>query len=212
MSRKAIPRKVDRRVQRTQHVLGDALVELMHRKPFNEITVQEVLDLAQVGRSTFYLHYRDKDDLFLSDAEDFFESMANLLTRSGEVSKRVAPVREFFAHLAEASEFYTSLIEAGKIQDVMELAQGYFARAIEQRLAELAPQYAPASASRVALSHALAGAMLSLLTWWIDHDKPNSPAEMDDIFHQMVWSGVAATNNQQPTPALPLHREKKINR
>lgn len=203
MSRKASPRKLDRRVQRTQHVLGDALVELMHRKPFNEITVQEVLDLAQVGRSTFYLHYRDKDDLFLSDAEQFFEGMANLLTRRGEVSKRVAPVREFFTHLAEASEFYTSLIAAGKVQDVMELAQGYFARAIEQRLTELAPQPARASAYRTALSHALAGAMLSLLKWWIDHDKPNSPTEMDDIFHQMVWSGVTAATNQQPTPTPP---------
>jgi AcrR family transcriptional regulator len=209
MSRKVSPRKVDRRVQRTQHILGDALVELMHRKPFNEITVQEVLDLAQVGRSTFYLHYRDKDDLFLSDAEQFFDGIANLLTQRGEVSKRVAPVREFFTHLAEVSEFYAALIAAGKVQDVMELAQGYFARTIEQRLAELVPQYARASASRAALSHALAGAMLSLLTWWIDHDKPTSPAEMDDIFHQMVWSGVAAATNQQPTPSLPLHCEKK---
>src|SRR5579859_4132940 len=90
-------RKRDRRVVRTRDTLGDALVALMREKNFEEITVQEVLDRAGVGRSTFYVHYRDKDDLFLSDVEDFFEVMSTMLTRRGESSSRVAPVRELFA-------------------------------------------------------------------------------------------------------------------
>jgi AcrR family transcriptional regulator len=54
------PRKKDRRVVRTRDTLGDALVALMREKNFEKITVQEVLDRAGVGRSTFYVHYRDK--------------------------------------------------------------------------------------------------------------------------------------------------------
>jgi len=46
---------------------------LMHEKNFDDITVQNVLDRAGVGRSTFYVHYRDKEDLFLSDVEDFLD-------------------------------------------------------------------------------------------------------------------------------------------
>jgi len=205
MSKKApaSKRKIDPRAQRTQHLLGDALVELMHEKPFNAITVQNVIDRAHVGRSTFYSHFRDKDDLFLSDAEEFFEAMATLISRRGEASNRVAPVREMFAHLAEASEFYAALIRAGKVHDVMELAQGHFARGIEQRLAELSPAHAIASASRAALAQALAGALLSLLTWWIDHGMPAPPEQMDDIYHRMVWSGVSDSNGQSPsTPSL----------
>ena len=64
--------KIDRRVRRTRDLLGDALVALMQEKPFETITVQHVLDRARIGRSTFYTHYRSKDDLFLSDLEDFF--------------------------------------------------------------------------------------------------------------------------------------------
>ncbi len=56
--------KVDRRIRRTRDTLGDALVQLIQEKPFDEITVQDVLDRACVGRTTFYTHYRDKDDLF----------------------------------------------------------------------------------------------------------------------------------------------------
>lgn len=193
MSRKASTpaRKIDTRVRRTQDSLGDALVKLMHEKPFKDITVQDVLDLAHVSRSTFYAHYSDKDDLFLSDVDDFFEHMATLLARRGETSNRIAPVRELFAHIAEQSEFYAALIAAGKISDVLESAQGHFARAIEQRLALLAPERVDSYAPPAALAHALSGAMLSLLTWWIDHRMPVSAAQMDDFYHQMVWHGAS---------------------
>ena len=70
--------KMDRRILRTRDTLGNALVELIREKPFEEITVQEILDRAGVGRSTFYTHYRDKNDLFLSDVEDFFEMVSTV--------------------------------------------------------------------------------------------------------------------------------------
>jgi len=184
-------RKADRRVRRTRDMLGDALVELMHEKPFEEITVQQVLDRAGVSRSTFYAHYRDKNDLFLGDVEDFFEMMANHLPRSGEVSNRVAPVRELFGHVAQVREFYAALVASGKIYDTMELGKGYFARSIEQRLSTLCPED-KGSSERAALAYALAGALWSLLSWWIDHGTKPSPTEMDEIYHRMVWSGVSA--------------------
>lgn len=183
-------RKPDRRVQRTRDVLGDALITLMHEKSFDTITVQDVLDLAGVSRSTFYMHFRDKDDLFLSDADDFFQHMANLLTMCGEASNRVAPVREMFEHVGSLGVFYDTMVASGNFQDAMELAHEHFARGIEQRLNQLSPAPVTASVSRAAQAHAFAGAMISLMSWWLDHGKPASPAQMDEDFHQMVWAGV----------------------
>ena len=207
MSQKASApkRKMDRRVRRTRDALGDALVDLMHEKPFSAITVQHVLDRAKVGRSTFYTHYRDKDDLFLSDVEDFFEGMANLLSRRGEDSNRIAPVREFFAHVAEWKEFHAALVASGKVRDVMELGHGYFARAIEQRLSEVQPLRI---AFRTAMAHALAGALLSLLSWWIDRGMPASPHEMDDMYHHMVWSGVSAQATQMISTVVSINESR----
>ena len=190
--------KVDRRILRTRDRLGDAFIALVQEKPFDAITVQEVLDRAGVSRSTFYAHYRDKDDLFFSDAEEFLEAMATVLSRSQDQSARVAPVRELFAHVAEAQRLYVALVEAGRIHDFMELAQGHFARGIEQRLAELTRAGVASAASRAATAHALAGALLSLLSWWLDRGSPTPPAEMDELFHQLVWSGVGPGG--EPTP------------
>jgi AcrR family transcriptional regulator len=191
MSRKAdvAKPKADRRVRRTRDALGDALLALIQEKPFDAITVQEVLDRAGIGRSTFYAHYRDKDDLFLSDLEEFFELMSTLLLRRPEDSNRIAPVRELFTHVAEMRQLHSALIASGKMRDFQEMGQEYFARAIEQRLAAL-PSSRPASpAQRTAMAHAFAGALLSLLSWWIQHGATPSPEEMDTLFHRMVGSG-----------------------
>jgi AcrR family transcriptional regulator len=203
MSRKAEAStpKIDRRVRRTRDMLGDALLTLMQQKPFGTITVQQVLDRAGIGRSTFYAHYRDKDDLFLSDLEDFFELMSTRLLRHREATNRVAPVRELFAHVAQMPHLRAALIVADKLRDFMEMGQEYFARAIDRRLGELTSPRTIAPMQRTAMAHAFAGALLSLMSWWIDHGASASPEEMDDLYHQMVWSGVAVgSGSSGPIP------------
>jgi len=184
-------RKMDRRVRRTRDALGDALVELMQQKPFDAIKVQDVLDRAGVSRSTFYAHYRDKDDLFMSDAEEFFEGMAMALSLRGEVSDRVVPVRELFTHLSEMRQFYAALVASGRLHDNLELAQGHFARGIERRLAELPRGRGIPESQRAAIAHAQSGALLSLMQWWIRRGMSMSPVEMDELYHRTLWRGVA---------------------
>jgi AcrR family transcriptional regulator len=179
--------KMDRRVRRTRDALGDALVALIQEKPFDDIKVQDVLDRAKVGRSTFYLHYRDKEDLFMSDAEEFFEAISEALSVHGDRSDRVAPVREFFAHVREMKKFVAGLTASGKMHENMELARGHFARGIERRLKELPKGKRVPAELRAATAHAHAGALIALLLWWINHGMKEAPEEMDRVFHRTVW-------------------------
>ena len=185
-------KKMDARVQRTRDALGDALIALMQEKSFDTITVQDVLDRAQVSRSTFYAHYSDKDDLLMSDAEEFFESISMALSVHGDKSDRVFPVMEFFVHLSDVQPFYKALVKSGKFQENMELARGHFARGIERRLSELprGKSIPPHQLPAIAFTHA--GALLSLLMWWLDRGMRESPAEMDELFHRMIWNGVSS--------------------
>jgi len=216
MSRKSVstspkklgsPRKTDRRVLRTRDALGDALVALMHEKSFDEITVQHVLDRAKVGRSTFYTHFFGKEDLFLSDVEDFFQMMSGHLSRKKEASTRLAPVREMFAHVAHAHEFMVALVASGRIHEILQLAQGHFAKGIEQRLAEIPESRGIPPATHTVLGIAAAGAMLSLMSWWIDRGSHASAEQMDAVFHDLVWSGISAAAAQMP-PAPEKHKPR----
>jgi AcrR family transcriptional regulator len=185
------PRRADVRVRRTRGRLGDALVALMQKKPVDKIALQEVLDQAVVGRSTFYLHYRDKDDLFLCLLEEGLEMWSTALDRNREKSLRILPVAEFFAHVASARKLYRGLADAGRLNDFFDLAQGYFSRGIAQRLRR-SPRFAKLPKTEWdARAAALAGSLLSLLKWWMDRGAKEPPRAIDELFHRMVWKGLA---------------------
>jgi len=190
MSRNPKPPALDARVRRTRDALGDALVELMHEKPYAAIQVQEVLARAEVARGTFYAHFADKDDLFLSDVDDFFALMAGHLSRCQERSRRLAPVREFLEHLQEAHAFVDALAASGKLHDVWALGRAHFARGIEQRLRELCPARRWPAAERALCAEGLAGAFLAQLDWWRANGTPLTPAQMDEHFHSLAWRGL----------------------
>jgi len=187
-------RKPDQRIRRTCERLGSALLALILERQFDEVTVQDVLDRASVGRSTFYLHYRDKNDLLLSQLEKFLETMSTALSVRNEESHRVVPVAELFSHIGNQNQLYRSLADSGHLTEFFELAQGYFARGIEQRLSESKRlsnlRLSLPQRELGARASALAGSLLSLLRWWLDRGEKESPQTMDELFHRMVWNGL----------------------
>ena len=180
----------DPRVARTRDRLGDALIELIQQKPFDAITVQDVLDRAGVGRSTFYAHYKDKDDLLLSDVDEFFRDVSMQIAESGETSERLVPAREFFHHLAGARPLLAAFAESGRDREIWELAQGHFARGIAHRLGSL-PRAAPIpEGEREVRAQALAGSFVALIHWWLARGLKETPEAMDALFHAIAWNGV----------------------
>jgi len=183
-------RKPDKRVRRTHERLGSALIELIQEKPIDDVTVQEVLDRASVGRSTFYLHFRDKNDLLLSELEKFLEMMSTALSIRKEESHRVVPVAELFAHIGKQKKIYRALADSGRLNDFFDLAQGYFSRGIEQRLRESKRLPKLPQRELAVRAFALAGSLLSLLRWWLNRGAKEPPGEMDELFHRIAWNGL----------------------
>ena len=184
-------RTADRRASRTRRLLGEALVELMLARRFDDISVQQLLDRAKVGRATFYAHFRNKHDLLFSDAERFCELLeAHFLAHAGG-SRRVAPVAELFAHVADYHAFQRALAESGLRESVYDLVAGHLARLIERRIAELCPQAPTARVARTATARVFAGALVELLRWWLDRPERPTAREMDEHFHDIVWGGLA---------------------
>lgn len=197
-------RKTDARVERTRMQLGTALLNLITEKPVKEVTVQDVLDRSGVGRSTFYLHYRDIDDLLVSQLELFCEMMSSQLSARKDKSQRVMPVAELFAHIGNGNKLYRVLSDSGHVKDFYELAEGCFARGIEQRLAESGRLNDMPPREIAARASALSGSLLALLRWWLDRGEKESPMAMDEMFHRMVWGGVGEDT--------PTHRIKPRSR
>lgn len=185
--RKATP---DPRVARTRQALGTALVELMLQHGFEEISVQQVLDRAQVGRATFYAHFRNKHDLLLSDAERFFEMLERNFLASAAGSRRVAPVAELFAHVADYHHFQRALAQSEMSDAVHELLIGHLARIIQRRMTEVCTERRPGGLPPAAAARVFAAALVEMMRWWLERGAQPDAVEMDRQFHELVWRGL----------------------
>src|SRR5215203_561868 len=98
----------DRRVQRTRELLQKAAMELMEEKGYDGITVGDITERANLGRTTFYLHYQNKADLLLSGHdESFFKTMFDTMTLQEMLADQASPkLIAIFEHAAQAREVY----------------------------------------------------------------------------------------------------------
>jgi AcrR family transcriptional regulator len=183
---------MDRRIQRTRKLLQDALLELIIEKGYDEITVQDVIDRANVGRSTFYAHFQDKEDLFLSEFEmlrsQFEEHLADI--PMPDASPWGLSLMMFY-HAQSQHQLYKAL--AGKQAGGIALGhiQRYFTALLRDHLR---PQFSRKQDQIPAeiLAHFLVSSFLSLLTWWLDHNMPYSAERMNEMFRQLTQPGVEA--------------------
>ena len=187
-------RKLDSRVRRTRDCLGAALRRLMQQKTLREITVQEVLNQAGVSRSAFYAHFSSTQDLLLAGMDEFLELIATALW-GVEQTERIVPVREFFAHVGEAEHIRAALVRSDRLSDFFDLAREHFARGISLRLREIPRARELPETEREILAHALAGALLSHLDWWIRQRKRPSAEQMDRKFHALAWAAIEAAKS-----------------
>jgi AcrR family transcriptional regulator len=181
----------DRRTQRTRQTLSHALIALIQEKRYEAITVQDICDRANVGRSTFYAHYQDKDDLLASNFQQMMESLGSQV--EWRDNQFIFPVTALFRHVQEHHHLYKALAWGGGFDVLLRAGQQQWRAHIEAHLTTLLPQGRnPAIPVDVATTY-LAGTLQTLLLWWLERKMPYSPERMDEIFQQLVMPGVMHT-------------------
>ncbi len=187
LSENAVP---DRRTQRTQQALSRALVALIQEKRYDSITIHEICDRANVSRSTFYVHYQDKDDLLNSNFQQMMESLGKpLYYQDGQLVFSVAPL---FEHVQSHYHLYKALLWGGSMDVHIRAGQKQWSAQIEQYISEvLKGERHPAVPAPIVAAY-VAGSLQTLLLWWLDHKMPYPPKRMDEMFQRLVMPGVNA--------------------
>ncbi len=180
----------DRRTQRTRQTLSHALMALIQEKRYEAITVQDICDRANVGRSTFYAHYRDKDDLLAGNFQEVMQSLGSeLQLRQGQL---VFPIAPLFEHVKEHHHLYTALAWGGGFDVLLRAGRQQWHTQIEAHLATLLTDERKPVIPLEIITTYLAGVLQTLLLWWLDRKMPYSPERMDEMFQQLVMPGVNA--------------------
>ena len=184
--------KQDRRSQRTYQLVNAALMELLLEKRYETITVQDILDRANIGRSTFYSHYFDKEDVLESIAEQMLAGFSQQVQQT-EAGRAIVPSLALFRHVQHQHQLFQVLLRGRGEEVLWKAGQALLSRNIEQALKAL---YVGKRAPRIPLAvvaQYLAGAFLNLLKWWLEAEMPYTAEQMDDMFQQLALPGLWAT-------------------
>lgn len=179
-------KKTDRRTQRTRHSLTHAMVALVTEKRFDDITVQNLIDRADIGRSTFYTHYRDKEDLFQKNWEGFLDFCVAQIDWSKVGKGSFFPVLFLFDHLKDVQPFYRGLERSRKSDALMKTGTEYLSKKFREGLKAHLKSHSSIPIPIPILSNYLATELFALLKWWLDERMPYPPERMDQIFHELV--------------------------
>ncbi|MEV0831352.1 TetR/AcrR family transcriptional regulator [Nonomuraea rubra] len=181
----------DRRVRRTRRLIQQALVELILDKGYDAVTVSDIISRADVGRSTFYAHFTDKQDVLFSNVEEltFLHPMPSA-QGAGELFSFSRPM---FEHVREQERLVRALMGRRSGGLVHARGERLLAAAVK---GELIAAGGRESAVLDLLVICVVGAFMGLLRAWVDGETGASPAELDAAFRAAVLPGVLAALGQ----------------
>jgi AcrR family transcriptional regulator len=187
----------DRRVQRTQQLIRSALLSLIREKGFEALTVQEIIDRANVGRATFYAHFDNKDDLLVSGFDDLRASLKarqrEALLRGRTIEDRVLGFsQEVFAHTHEFRDIFRVMVGKRSGAAVQRLLHKLVVELVREDVKEALGRRENNAVSSEALVQFIAGALFGLLMWWLSGKTRLSVTEINTLFRKLAIPALQA--------------------
>ncbi|NWF69819.1 MAG: TetR/AcrR family transcriptional regulator [Chloroflexi bacterium] len=186
--------KIDRRVLRTRALLRDALIALILERGYDELTIQDITNKADLRRATFYLHYRDKEELLLATLAESFNTlvreMESLIGSDALAGKtQLAAFLITFRHAEAQHRLYSVILNGQSGVVVAQHIREYLVRLLLGALHNTPPEQLALPAE--VLAQYIAGAELALLTWWLNAGMPYSAQQMAEMTQRLILHGVA---------------------
>jgi len=198
--------KMDRRVLRTRKALRSALLELIKEKGYDSIAVEEITQRANLGRATFYLHYKDKEDLLVDEFNEIVNERARTISAipfsdwlpalensdHTTENKLATPLLMAFQHVANHADLYKVLLKNEKSDRTLERIRKIISQAITefiQKKLEDDPIPILFEVPIDLLAAYFSGGLLSCVDWWFEQDLSYTPEEMTRMFQRLFFPG-----------------------
>ena len=183
---------MDRRQKKTRAAIFEAFSTLLAQKSYSKITVQEIIDTANVGRTTFYAHFEAKDDLLKALCEELFghiiQSAQDCTHTHGLYSDGSAP-KSMFCHLlhhlqedehhilallsGESSEWFLSCFK----DSLCELIQTQLVNQHRTNNLDIPQDF---------LVNHISGTFVEMVLWWIRGKRRQTPEQLDRYFRAVI--------------------------
>jgi AcrR family transcriptional regulator len=183
---------MDRRAARTRRSLHGALMSLILRKGYEGITVQDIIDEADIGRSTFYAHYTGKEDLLRSGFDMLRAEMAEVQRAAradaqGSQREPLAFSLAMFEHIAGYADIYRALVGGrGGLVAINEIRR-ILSDMVKTELSAARDNRGIARELRLQF---VVDTFLTVLIWWLERKPTLAPHEVDAMFRSLALDGI----------------------
>jgi AcrR family transcriptional regulator len=179
----------DRRVQRTKSALRHAMSSLVHEKPFDAIAVKEIVARANVGRSAFYAHFRDREDLLASAIRETLDACERSAPPSSGPERLLRFSRPLLDHIERAG-----VARHGVNRDIRDVLHARVHAALVAHLATMLPPGCVGASGMPAdlLAEYVADTFLRAAHWWVAGEGKRSAADAETLFRALALPAVRA--------------------
>lgn len=185
---------IDRRIRRTKKLLGDALIALALEKDFDDVTIQEITDRADIGYRTFFRHYADKEELLIDvlgnirmEMQEFIgpPPVEQFLDPEIQDMAQIGKAMNFnhvqlFRHVQDNQDLYRVLLFGKRdlIQPMKDFAIQEFKKNYVLQLETPVP-------FEILINHTVSS-MVTLIRWWLESDMSYTPEEMGEFAFRLI--------------------------
>jgi len=177
---------MDRRQQKTRRAIFSAFSILLQRKGFEKITVQEIIDEANIGRSTFYAHFETKDELLKAICTDIFQHIFTMtLPQEEEHALGIENLELKLGHIL----FHLEQHRADLLGIFNSESSFLFIRYLEEYLVDLFQRYDEdfkSSLPQEFILNYLTSSFIATVRWWINQKEPYGPEEVAHFYMTML--------------------------
>lgn len=181
----------DRRSRKTRQGLRQALLVLLKEKRYEEISVQDIIERADVARSTFYAHYVDKDDLLTGQNGIFAESLGNDMAEHSAHGEGFSSLN-WFQHIQVQGDILKVIAKDPAMDIAMKTLRKLILHSVQEGLQTHHRSDGKPQIPMSLLADYLTDTLMSMVRWWYQNDMIYSPQQMDAMFKQLVLPGVTA--------------------
>lgn len=183
---------MDRRQQKTRRAIFEAFGSLLSTKNFSKITVQDIIDKANIGRTTFYAHFDTKDDLLKDMCEDLFDhvfsdtlDIENTHDFSMETGNPHAIITHIFYHLLDNKRNIIGILtnESGEL--FLVFFKQYLNKLLAARMLDGVDLGKKGVPYDFLVNH-ISSSFVGMVQWWIKNNMKQSPEELAEYFISVI--------------------------
>lgn len=174
---------MDRRTKKTKAAIYAAFEKLLSMKKYSQITIREIIDLADVGRSTFYSHFETKDELLKSMCHDIFQNITSL-KHSFNSTNPHSMITGILYHIKENKKAIKGVITSESGDLFINYFKAYFNQQIEHFLDHSGKSYT--KVPKDFLINHISGSFIEMVKWWIENNMKQTPEELTRYYLSVI--------------------------